>query len=102
MQRLIITCVAGLLALAPRGAALAQGLDCATAAAANIDSTARAAITAHVEQHRPGLTGDDQAIKAARSAILRPLQCNEVSLQFRVEYAKALLPVIDPLTQDAR
>ncbi|MCW5766330.1 MAG: hypothetical protein KIT68_10190 [Phycisphaeraceae bacterium] len=102
MQRLILICVAGLLALIHAPVALAQGLDCATAAASNIDSGARAAIAAHIDQHRPGLSGDDLAIKAARSAILRPLQCNEVSLQFRVEYAKALLPVIDPLTQDTR
>lgn len=83
--------------------AWAQGITCAMTQGEPSPSTV-AAIAAAVQQHAPGLTGDDAAIKSARGALLGPLGCSSpaTGAGFRVEYAKALVPVLTPLTGDAR
>lgn len=93
--------VAALAVAALLGRAHAQGVNCDMAGATDVSDSAKAAIAAHVHANGAGLAGDDAAIRKARSALLGPLRCNAVSLNFRAEYSRALLPVLAPLVQDA-
>lgn len=56
----------------------------------------QAQVNAFIELHRPNLSGDPEQIKAARGSLLRPL-AGSVSTDFRVSYANALRPALEPL-----
>jgi len=61
-----------------------------------------AAIAAYVAAHKGGLSGDVEQVKAARTALLRPLSNPKVTSNFRLAYGVALKPVIEPLAADAK
>lgn len=61
----------------------------------------KSAIETFVKSAKPGLLGDPEQISRARAALLRPLGAN-ASLQFRLEYAAALRPVLDEVAASAK
>ncbi len=58
----------------------------------------RSQVTQYVEANKAGLTGDYDAVSGARKVLLRPLHSSAVAQAFRLEYAKQLLPIVQPLT----
>ena len=69
---------------------------------ANLTQGDRDRIRTHVESNRSGLTGDETAIRRARTELVEPMISGRPSVAFRIEYSRALEPVLQPLITDSR
>lgn len=67
-----------------------------------MSSTDKAAISAHVDANKSGLSGDSEAIRRARTNLALPLRDVSASAAFRTEYASVLAPILGNLIADAR
>lgn len=59
----------------------------------------RSQVTRYIDASKAGLSGNNDEVSAARKALLRPLLSSSVAQAFRLEYAKQLLPVVQPLVK---
>ncbi len=97
--RLVATIV---VALCLGGPALAQGLSETTVGASPVTTEMKGEIAAYVADHQKGLTGDAAAIRKAKNALVDPVKSAAMSESFRREYGTQLVPIIGPLTTNAR
>lgn len=67
------------------------------ALATSLTDADKMTIRAFVEARRADLSGEPEAVKAARNALLAPLSQRGVSVAFRLEFKSALFPVLEPL-----
>jgi hypothetical protein len=82
--------------------AMAQPSINALAGSTSLSAADTQAISAYVAQAVPNLAGEPEAMRLARQAILAPLAQPSVSVAFRLELAKGVLPAITPLISDER
>jgi hypothetical protein len=85
------------------GSALGQiGLPDSVINSAQLGADEKAQIAKLIDANKAGLTGDVEAITAARRALLRPFRSATVSQAFRIEYSVQLLPLLRPLVTDKK
>jgi hypothetical protein len=104
MQRLLCLFASLFLvmALAPAPVLAQIGNINALAAKSALSAQDEAAIRKYVDDQSAGLSSADPlAVKRSRDVLLRPLQESTVTLAFRGEYAKALIPILEPLLKGA-
>ncbi|HYE01675.1 MAG TPA: hypothetical protein VD963_00425 [Phycisphaerales bacterium] len=95
VTRAILT--ACLVGLAPAAALAQRDLPPEIVRGSDLSAVQTQQLGAYVAQHAPGLSGDQVQVKRARLALLAPLKESQVSISFRLAYARALVPVLEPL-----
>ncbi len=84
--------------LAPAARCRAQfGLPEDLIKASDLTAAQKQAITQFIDQHKAGLTAEPQVLKRDRDALLDPLRHLDISVSFRLEYARQLVPILRPL-----
>lgn len=68
-------------------------LDCTLAGKQTLDISDTSTIRTSAQEHLPALSGDDVlAAEEARNALLQPLRCKEVSVDFRLKFSQVVVP----------
>jgi HEAT repeat protein len=100
LQRLLVTVCLGLclfVAGAPHARAQGSTLKPTTITSPDLTDDQKAEIKGFVDANKEGLMGDPLEIKKSRNTLLQPFKNQQVSVAFRLEYTRDLLPVLRPL-----
>jgi len=70
--------------------------------ASDLSEAQKESLRRFVDLHKAGLAGEASEVKRARNALIEPLQSNTISVPFRLEYARVLIPLCRPLATGQR
>jgi hypothetical protein len=103
-QRLLsIVCLSlGMLVGGPAALAQPTSITPAVISASDLSQEQKDQIKQFVDAHKGGMSGTPTEIKRSRNALLEALRGTDVSVAFRLEYARQLVPVLRPLLADKR
>lgn len=100
LQRLLVIVCLGLGMFAtgvPRARAQGNTLSPKTVTSPDLNDDQKAEVKAFVNANEKGLSGDPLEIKKSRNTFLQPFKNQQVSVAFRLEYTRDLVPVLRPL-----